>query len=527
MRPLFLREDNIMKIKGIDVSSWQGLPDWKKIKADGIRYAILRITQRYGIDSSFEHNFFGCKAHGIRVGVYKFSYALSTNEIKKEAEEVVNTLAGRGIDFPVWLDLEWSEQRKLSSSLLSSMIKAFEKIVVNAGYKFGIYCNVDWYNNVIPSDCKGYDFWLARYPAQDNGTLQERLRPSTGVGWQYSSKGKVNGVDGNTDMNVFYTDYSSENDIVVDLPEEEEQKPMISKIEKATRIMEAWAEDDSHGYDQIYRWGEKGDYDCSSAIIQACENAGIPVKTNGATYTGNMYSVFTRTGFKDVTSSVSLATGAGMERGDVLLNKRYHTAMYTGNGQEVEASINEKGTATGGKPGDQTGREFLVRSYRNYPWDCVLRYVGNEMVEAPDDLFSDGTDGELSLVEQAQIHLNNYTGMGLVVDGEVGVKTKTAFRKALQHALNVDMNAGLEEDGEVGPLTEAWLKKVYLRKGSVGQLVTVLEIGLLMHNINPNGVENPGEFGSGCSVAVGAFQQMNGLEKDYVAGYNTFMRLHK
>ena len=65
MRPLFLRENNIMEIKGIDVSSWQGLPDWKKIKADGIRYAILRITQRYGIDSSFEHNFSGCKAHGI------------------------------------------------------------------------------------------------------------------------------------------------------------------------------------------------------------------------------------------------------------------------------------------------------------------------------------------------------------------------------------------------------------------------------------------------------------------------------
>lgn len=508
-----------MDIKGIDVSSWEGLPNWKMVKADGVLCAILRITQRYGIDSSFEHNFSGCKANGIRVGVFIYSYALSEDEIKKEAQSVIDTLAGRGLDFPVFLDLEWIEQRKkLTQTQLSSMIKEFRKIIVAAGYKFGIYCNTDWYKYVIPSDCKGYDFWLASYPKHDDGTIQERVRPSTGVGWQYTENGKVNGIDGEVDMNVFYTDYSKES---------EAQKPMITKIEKATQIMEAWAADSSHGYDQIYRWGEKGDYDCSSAIIQACENAGIPVKTNGATYTGNMYSVFTRTGFKDVTSSVNLATGAGMKRCDVLLNKRYHTAMYIGNGQEVEASINEKGTATGGKPGDQTGREFLVRSYRNYPWDCVLRYVGNEMVEAPDDLFSDGTDGELSLVEQAQIHLNNYTGMGLVVDGEVGVKTKTAFRKALQHALNVDMKADLEEDGEVGPLTEEWLKKVYLRKGSVGQLVTVLEIGLLMHNINPNGVENPGQFGSGCSTAVGVFQKNNGLEVDFIAGYNTFMKLQK
>lgn len=512
-----------MDIKGIDVSSWQGFSEWGKIKKDGIRYAMLRITQRHGIDSSFEHNFSGCKAHGIRVGVYKYSYALSTTEIKKEAQEVIDTLAGRGIDFPVWLDLEWNEQRKLSSATLSAMIKAFEKIIVNAGYKFGIYCNMDWYDNVIPSDCKGYDFWLARYPSKDDGTLQERLRPSVGVGWQYSSKGKVNGVNGNTDMNVFYTDYSSEKDTVADVPEGATQ-PMISKIEKATQIMEAWAADNSHGYDQIYRWGEKGDYDCSSAIIQACENAGIPVKSNGATYTGNMRSVFLRTGFKDVTSSVNLRTGAGLIRGDVLLNNRHHTAMYVGNGKEVEASINEKGTATGGRPGDQMGREFLVRSYRNYPWDCVLRYTDKTPTEAPEGMFTDGSN---NLVQQAQIHLNNYTGAKLVVDGEVGTKTKNAFRKALQTAMNLDMNAGLEVDGIIGTMSKTWLKKVLLRKGSVGQLVTVLQIGLLMHGIDPNGVENPGQFGSGCNVAVGAFQKNKGLEIDFIAGYNTFMKMQE
>ena len=155
-------------------------------------------------------------------------------------------------------------------------------------------------------------------------------------------------------------------------PEEEQNN--MNKTEKAIKQMESWAQDSSHGYDQDYRWGEKGDFDCSSAVIQAWQNAGVPVKTKGATYTGDMKAVFISCGFTDVTSKVNRSTGSGLQRGDVLLNETHHVAMYCGNGKEVEASINEKGTAIGGQPGDQTGKEFLVRSYRNYPWDCVLRY---------------------------------------------------------------------------------------------------------------------------------------------------------
>lgn len=148
----------------------------------------------------------------------------------------------------------------------------------------------------------------------------------------------------------------------------------MTKTELAIEWMENAAKNNSHGYDQRYRWGEKGDYDCSSAVITAWQNAGVPVKTNGATYTGNMYNVFLRTGFKDVTKQITLSTGKGLQRGDVLLNIKSHTAMYCGNGKEVEASIAENGKAIAGKSGDQTGKEFLIRSYRNYPWNYVLRY---------------------------------------------------------------------------------------------------------------------------------------------------------
>lgn len=165
----------------------------------------------------------------------------------------------------------------------------------------------------------------------------------------------------------------------------------MGAIEKATKQMENWANDSSHGYDQIYRWGEKGDYDCSSAVITAWELAGVPVKSNGATYTGNIYDVFTKLGFQDVTSKVSLSNGSGLVRGDVLLNHVHHVAMYCGNGKEVEASINEMGSATGGEPGDQTGKEFLIRSYRNYPWDCVLRYTKDSESTGESSAGSSGT----------------------------------------------------------------------------------------------------------------------------------------
>ena len=175
-------------------------------------------------------------------------------------------------------------------------------------------------------------------------------------------------------------DYTDRQKAVIDMiheyaiSKEKEETATMTRTEKAIQQMEAWARDDSHGYDQDYRWGEKGDYDCSSAIISAWENAGVPVKSKGATYTGDMRTVFLSCGFKDITNKVNVATGAGLIRGDVLLNTVHHTAMYCGNGKEVEASINEKGTAHGGKPGDQTGKEFLIRNYRNYPWDCILRY---------------------------------------------------------------------------------------------------------------------------------------------------------
>ena len=197
-----------MEAKGIDVSAWQGQIDWKTVAAYGMDFAILRITEAGNVtDKYFERNYTKCQKYNIPTGVYKYSYAMTIAEIQSEARKVVSVLNGRELQYPVWLDLEYNNQRSLGAENIHKMAEAFEKIITAAGYKFGIYCNVDWYMNVICSHLKKYDFWIARYPANDDGWLQERLRPDFGVGWQYSSKAKIPGINGTVDRSVFYKDY--------------------------------------------------------------------------------------------------------------------------------------------------------------------------------------------------------------------------------------------------------------------------------------------------------------------------------
>ena len=224
-----------MEIRGIDVSAWQGKIDWKTVADYGMGFAILRITEAGNvIDSYFEQNFSECRKYNIPVGAYKYSYAMTVAEIQSEAKKVVEVLNGRKLQYPVWLDLEWNNQRSLGAEQIHKLAEAFEKIITAAGYKFGIYCNVDWYLNVICSHLKKYDFWIARYPASDNGTLQERLRPDFGVGWQYSSKAKIPGISGTVDRNVFYKDYaeSKKQEGGTDVDKEIEKVILIAKNEE-------------------------------------------------------------------------------------------------------------------------------------------------------------------------------------------------------------------------------------------------------------------------------------------------------
>ena len=132
--------------------------------------------------------------------------------------------------------------------------------------------------------------------------------------------------------------------------------------------MTAYAKDDSHGYDQEYRWGQRGDYDCSSLVITCLRLAGF--ETGDATYTGDMRAALTSLHWEWITN---FDVGS-LQKGDILLRESTHTAAMISAAQLAQASQNEFNGATGGQPGDQTGKEVNIRDYNyNYPWDGILR----------------------------------------------------------------------------------------------------------------------------------------------------------
>lgn len=463
-----------MEIKGIDVSSYQGKPDWKKVKNAGIQFAILRITERYGVDASFWHNYQGCIDNGIPVGVYKYSYAMSVAEIQEEAEAVIDTLGGRELDFPIWLDLEYDRQRELPKSTLSTMVKTFWAAVTSAGYRFGIYSNKDWYDNVIPSDCKQYDFWIAAYPYNDNGTIQERLRPTVGVGWQYSSKGRVSGIHGNVDMDVFYKNYKEEtgmyskNDAikrVISIASGE-----IGYLEKRSnsQLDDKTANAGSNNFTKYWRDvypAYQGQAWCAAfvswVLMQAFDKATATklLKHWPYVYCPDLGNRFTQY--------------ANPEVGDIVIFYRGGTFAHTG----IVTAVNGdrfttiEGNTSGASGVIANGGGVCAKSYFNsklpgtkfcrIDWNAAAAWMDEHLGNTPQkDYLCEGDQGETVKSYQKNLIEIGYDCGKNGADGDFGPATKVA-------TVEFQGDYGLEQDGNAGPATQAKLSAEVKKKGQI------------------------------------------------------------
>ncbi len=207
--------------KGIDISSWQGnlsLDDWKRIKEDGIEFAIIRCaftsyskSKNQIEDGRFENNYNMAKTVGIPVGTYFYSCATTTEEAVKEAEFVLNLIKDKQFEYPVYYDVEDSHdtsnsinapinQIDIGKEKLTEIVKTFCNKMEENNYYVGIYASTYWFNNyMILNDLRKYDKWVAQWSSKE---------PTIAHGmWQYTSTGSVDGIYGNVDENFSKYDY--------------------------------------------------------------------------------------------------------------------------------------------------------------------------------------------------------------------------------------------------------------------------------------------------------------------------------
>lgn len=192
-------------MNGIDVSKHNGVIDWEKVKAAGIDFAILRVG--YGRhanqkDITFEENYKKAKAAGVAVGAYFYSYAMNAVEAQQEARVFLDWIKGKTFEYPIYFDIEDKTQVSLPRKTLTDICIAWCSIVEKAGYYVGIYSNPDWFINKLDQErLKAYDKWLAHW------ANKPKWGNAFGGLWQYSSKGRIDGIKGDVDLDKSYRDY--------------------------------------------------------------------------------------------------------------------------------------------------------------------------------------------------------------------------------------------------------------------------------------------------------------------------------
>ena len=197
-------KNNEPLMKGIDVSVHNGSIDWQKVKNSGIRFAILRagygreLSQK---DARFEENYRNAKAAGIPVGAYWYSYAMSEEDARLEADAFLSVIKDKQFEFPVYFDLEEKKQFDLGKEKVSAIMRTFLERVESAGYFVGLYGSASSLKTHTADDIKSrYTIWMAHWAEQTNYSGAYSI-------WQYSDKGKVNGISGNVDLDICTTDF--------------------------------------------------------------------------------------------------------------------------------------------------------------------------------------------------------------------------------------------------------------------------------------------------------------------------------
>ena len=203
-----------VSIKGIDVSTYQGDIDWEKVAASGVKFVFIRLGYRgyeSGLlvkDDRFEDNIRGALQNGIAVGVYVVTQAISVEEAVEEAQFVMENIRPYNVTWPIVLDIEDAASATARTAELSQQARtdhaiAFCETVKESGYTPMLYCNIRWFIEKLDiTRITDYDKWFAQY-------FRKPFFPYAFQVWQYSSTGRIDGIEGNVDYNISFVDYGN------------------------------------------------------------------------------------------------------------------------------------------------------------------------------------------------------------------------------------------------------------------------------------------------------------------------------
>lgn len=219
-------------LKGIDVSEHNGTINWNSVRSQ-IDFAILRLGwignhNNHTIDRQFERNYSECKRLGIPVGVYVYNYCVNENSARSGANWTIEKLRGKILELPVYIDMEDQSGTTLGKDMNTNICIAFNTIIEQSGKWAGVYANLNWFNNYLHKDIikQKYTTWIAHY-----GVSEDKYKGQYDM-LQYSSKGIVNGISGNVDMNVMYRDLIAE---IVGNKQEETVRPVKKSVDEIAR----------------------------------------------------------------------------------------------------------------------------------------------------------------------------------------------------------------------------------------------------------------------------------------------------
>ena len=528
---------------GIDVSKYNGSIDWKKVKKDGIEYAMIRVGYRsYGADSKlykdpkFDENVKGALNAGIKVGVYFYSQAITRAEANEEADFVVDQIRKYNITLPVAIDFEYAStssgatgrlyNANLSKKNATNVCKRFCSSVKAEGYVPMVYANKSMLLNHLNADelSDRYMIWISNYTTETSYTGAYSV-------WQYSSKGSVDGVSGNVDCNFWYEESENTYDgidysAVYNYDYYITHNPDIKKVYGDNRRAAL-----SHFVNNGMNEGRQA---CEEFNVNTYKNRYPDLRNAYGDNKKSYYMHYINSGKKEGRSGkgTSGIIGTVTKYGGVDYSAVYNYQYYISHNADIKRAYGEDDVAvlrhfvnSGMIEGRQGSEEFNVTTYKNRYSDLRIAYGKNTKNYYMHYIRSGKKEGRSGKGTSELVGLTRIGGVdySAVYNYQYYIAHNADIKRAygeddvaaLRHFVNSGMSEGRQGNEEFN--VDTYKKRYRDLRNAYGNN----KKNYYMHYIWSGKKE--GRSGKGTSELIGAVTKYNGVDYSAVYDYEYYL----